>query len=63
MWGIYRVDAEYELVKGCAPDLPRARMEVIPEFGPQHVRGDDCWCRPWRDPNRPTLRVHQAPPS
>lgn len=63
MWGVYRVDVEREIEQGCAPELPPARTEVIPEFGPVHVRGDGCWCRPWRLADRPTIRVHRAPPS
>ena len=44
-------------------EAARSRMEVLPEYGPEHQRGDGCWCRPWRDPGQPSIRVHRAPPS
>lgn len=62
-WAVVRTDLEVELVSGCAEGLPRAYTDVVPTFGPDHSPADACWCRPWREPKTPTIRVHNEPPN
>lgn len=63
MWAVYLVDVDREVERGCAPGLTVARTDVVPLYGPEHERGDSCWCRPWRDAEAPSVRVHRAPAS
>ena len=38
-------------------------VQVVPEVvmgeGWQHILDDDCWCRPYRDPNQSRILIHR----